>query len=492
MRQSRSRGARSRPPIGKYRIAAALMVALTVYGALLPFQFTPLTNDEARAAFHNIAVFPVDQLGARGDWVISTAQYVLLSFLVAAACTVGRHFRARLAAALAAALASATLALALEIAQMYFPPRTVSLNDIAVETTGGLLGAGLWLVFGRRVDEWIGRLGTVSTVARSANRLLPAYLLALFVIQLMPFDFVVSLSELEVKYDEGKIHLIPFHDLAPSDGLMKALLNFTCFLPLGFLASVSRPTGNSRTRFPWAVLAVPVAVELLQLFAYSRSFDVTDILTGWIGVIAGARLASLARASWVLQPSAARRQSSGVGWLVLFGAWLLIVLYLNWRPFDFTTQAQRFHDPEEYTSWGLRRFAIAPFVDYYWGSKYNALDQFVRKGVSFLPLGVLFALAGREIFATGRAYRVVAAAIAIGLVVEAGRYFLPTRSPSLTDVVIGCAGALAGYLLMRFVRATIWSDAALGLHVTGHPTEPSAHPQPQPGIWLLVADVKKN
>lgn len=82
----------------------------------------------------------------------------------------------------------------------------------------------------------------------------------------------------------------------------------------------------------------------------------------------------------------------------------------------------------------------APFVDYYWGSKYNALDQFVRKGVSFLPLGVLFALAGREIFATGRAYRVVAAAIAIGLVVEAGRYFLPTRSPSLTDVVIGCGG----------------------------------------------------
>jgi glycopeptide antibiotics resistance protein len=491
VRYAKPNAARPKPPVGRYRAIAGLLVGLTAYGALLPFQFTPLSADEARAAFRNLAYFPPDQLGARGDWVISAAQYALLSFLLAAAVTAGRHFRARLFAAVAAVAVTSAFALSLEVAQVYFPPRTVSWNDLVVESAGAAAGAVLWLIFGRRVDGWLGRLGAISTVASSASRLLPGYALALTVVQLMPFDFVVSFAELEVKFDEGKIYLTPFQNLATTAGWMKAALNVACFLPLGFLASVARPTRSGRAAFPWLALAAVPALELLQLVTYSRSFDVTDLITGVLGVMIGAALAKWARRSWVLQPSSAVNRPVGLIWLPLFGAWLLIVLYLNWQPFDFTAEPHRFRDAEELPAWGLRRFSPAPFVDYYWGSKYNALDQFIRKATSFVPLGVFFGLAAHGLYPRGGTRRVLAAAAAIGLVIEVGRYFLPQRQPSVTDILIGCAGALVGYLALQHVRAAIWADGALRGWNSSPKTDRAAGEVPQPGIWLVVADVNK-
>jgi len=469
-----------------------MLAALTAYGSLLPFQFTPLSSDEARAAFRNIAYFPADQLGARGDWVISTAQYALLSFLMAAAVTAGRHFRARLFASIAAFAVTAAIALGLELAQVFFPPRTVSWNDLVVETAGAIAGSTGWLIFGRRVDGWIGRLGSINTVASSASRLLPGYVLALAIVQLMPFDFVVSLSELEVKYDEGKIHLTPFQTLGTTDGWKKAALNVACFLPLGFLASVARARRNGRVPFPWLALAAPSLLEALQLLAYSRSFDMTDVFTGMIGVAIGAALATWARRTWVAQPVQPVNRRVGLAWLPLFGAWLLVVLYLNWRPFDFTADARRFQDAAELPAWGLRRFSIAPFVDYYWGSKYNALDQFIRKALSFVPLGVLCGLAARGLYSAGGSRRVVVAAAAIGVVIEIGRYFLPHRQPSVTDILIACSGALAGYLAMQHVRAAIWADGALHSWDARQSRNREPDTSPRPGVWLIITDVNNS
>ena len=51
--------------------------------------------------------------------------------------------------------AQRVLAAATEFAQIYFPPRTVSANDILVEGAGVLGGCAAWLLAGRRFSGWL-------------------------------------------------------------------------------------------------------------------------------------------------------------------------------------------------------------------------------------------------------------------------------------------------------------------------------------------------
>jgi hypothetical protein len=102
---------------------------------------------------------------------------------------------------------------------------------------------------------------------------------------------------------------------------------------------------------------------------------------------------------------------------------------------------------------------LAPFVDYYWGSKYNALDLFVRKGMTFLPAGVFVALSAHSVFQPGAARKAVVIAFAISAVMQVGRYFLPGRIPSVTDVLIACAAAWLGFRFTQYVRSIFWADS---------------------------------
>ena len=141
-------------------------------------------------------------------------------------------------------------------------------------------------------------------------------------------------------------------------------------------------------------------------------------------------------------------------------AWLAAVVYVHWHPFDFTLDPSRFAaDSEEFPVYGLRRMTLAPFVDYYWGSKYNALDQFAHKGLLFLAAGVLAGLSVREIYRRGAFLAGTAAAVAVAL--QAGRYFLPAHGASATDVLIEAAGFCFGFRFTQYVRATLWADASL-------------------------------
>jgi VanZ family protein len=454
---------RAVPTAAHYRWAAVGLVAFTFYGGLLPFHFTPMPLAEAVAVFRNATVWDPSDLMARGDWVVSIIQYAVLSYALMAAVCCDRRWSIGLIAALLVVPICAAVAVSIEFLQVYFPPRTVSVNDILVESAGGILGAGAWLAVGRRVTAWGRRLEGVTSLAGLARRLLPAYVVALLVVQLMPFDFVFGRDELAVKAAEGKIRLAPFGGGVDAALFGKMALAAAAFFPLGFLPALIR----RRSRQPigwlaglsWALLG-PALIEGGKLFVYSRTFEGANVLASMIGVMAGRWLGGRTRtrvlAAWAAAPRV------GLLWTVLWLAWMGTILYCNWRPFDFTTDPAQFAaDSDELPAVGMRRMALAPFVDYYWSSKYNALDRFAFKGLSFLPAGVLLALASRNIYGPGSGLRAVIMVAAVAIVVEAGRYFLPSRVPSVTDVVIQCAGAWLGFRMTQFVRATLWAEAAL-------------------------------
>jgi glycopeptide antibiotics resistance protein len=285
----------------------------------------------------------------------------------------------------------------------------------------------------------------------------------------MPFDFMVSFDELSLKYTEGKVRLNPWPGAAMAwpDALSKAALNLACFLPLGFLCGIARPRdldADARPGFPWAALATPALVESLQYFVYSRTCDAADVITGMVGILVGWRMGRRLSASIQFAPMALKKLSTAIGRLLplLFLVWLATVVYVYWRPFNFTTDPSQFGtDRDELQDFGFRRLTLAPFVDYYWGSKYNALDQFVRKALAFLPLGILIALSLRDLYRRGVAYWTVLIAFVIATGLEVGRYFLPSRSPSTTDIMIACGGAWVGFQIMQRFRVLFWAESAL-------------------------------
>jgi glycopeptide antibiotics resistance protein len=444
--------------------AAIALGAFTIYGSLLPFNFTSRAIDDARASFQEITFYPTADLAPRGDWVISTVQYGLLSFICLAAIAVDRPPWVGYLGALFVLAASVAFAIAIEFAQLFFSPRTVSLNDILAESIGAFLGVVGWLMAGRGITRWVRRLSVVFSLKVLARRLLPGYLAALFIVHLMPFDFVVGQNELAVKWTEGKINLVPFLSLSTPEAIGKLLLTIVSFIPVGLLSALAvRGSQNQVPTLPWQTFLLPPLIEFGQLLVYSRSFDVTDLLTGSLGIAVGGRLAhqlqTVLHSPQYVKPASTKGFSISILWPALLFAWGAIVVYLYWRPFDFTSDPAAFAgDPEEMSLYGLRRMSLAPFVDYYWGSKYSALDNFVRKALAFFPLGVLIALRERTLFQPWSTTRLItmAAVLAIGL--EVGRYFLPSHAPSTTDVLIFTAGAWLGFQTTQLVRAVIWSE----------------------------------
>jgi VanZ family protein len=439
------------------------MALLTVYGGLLPFHYQPLPPGEALAAFRAIAYSDFHDLEARGDWVITLVQYGVLSFLLTAALCVDRPRWTALLAAWAVVPAGFALCVAVEFAQLYFPPRTVALNDIILGCLGTVAGVVAWTVAGPAAVGWARRLATAAGVAELAARLLPAYLAVVLVVQLMPFDLVTRPGELAVKWEEGKIRLVPFASFEEFFALPKMALSIACFLPLGLLRELARARGRKARGLPLPpVILMPALVEFLQLFVYSRYCDVTDIITGTVGVVAGReigralppqRLAVLAGAANVWLRSAAP---------LLAAAWFGTVAVLYWWPMNFSADPALFvRDSEDFFAVGFRRVSLVPFVDYYWGSKYNALDQFVQKLVSFVPLGVIAACSLEDLFRPWIELKVVTAAAAVAGLIAVGQYFLPSHVPSLSSVLIQCTGAWVGFRLTRYLLAVLWAESAL-------------------------------
>ncbi|CAN5851603.1 hypothetical protein BH23PLA1_BH23PLA1_21430 [soil metagenome] len=459
------------PTAGHYTWVAHGLFLLTLYGSLIPFRYQAMPLEEALQRFQQIGYYDPTLAGARGDWVVNMVQYALLSFFYMAALCVDRRWYIGLLAAFLVIPGGWMTALILEFLQIYFP-RTVSINDLIVEGVGVVLGVVAWLVVGQKFTGWLRHFWGAKGVAGLARQALPAYFGLLLITHLMPFDFVLGADEIVAQYHKGRVQLIPFGGLAEAEGLkswLNPLANLAAFFPIGVLVGLlPRRAGRGGPGIVLLGLGVTALIEFFQLLVYTRFFDITDILTGtaaiglgYWGVRALRDSKGLDRVGGLV--SGPSRRFGATSWVALGLAWAGVLIVVNWQPFEFTTDPSRFRGvdadltDENTTVFGLRRMAWAPFVDYYWGSRYNALDQFVRRSISFAPLGALMALAFGRFERLGVAVAVLAALL-LSAVIETGQYFIPERHPSTTDVLIQTLGAWIGFRMARHVAHALGPD----------------------------------
>jgi VanZ family protein len=446
--EARSAGSPGRRWRAAYALVALAAAALVVYGSLVPFDFRAPPGDTVGLALRPPSV------ASRTDFVSNVLLFLPTGFALMGALCAGRLGLLSIAfGGVAAVLSTIALAWLVEWGQQFVPSRTPSWNDVIA---AGLAASGavvLWIAGGSRFTLWADRVMVHRQPRTGLEAVLLLYVVATALLQWLPLDVTIRPAELAEKYRAGRILLVPFASLPPAGfGLLRvvgaALIQFAPYGLLGLFlwmpASGARPPAL-------AVLfgvSVVVIIEAVQLFVYSRVFDVTDILLGAAGVSAGAWIGSRVWSNRTAAPEA-----RGVSWpLLAVPVWSLVLLVRHWYPFDFSV------DPE-FVRTRLPVVVNVPFRAYYLANPFDALNDAAIKALLAVPVGVLLWLcwppqATPRVRSWLRNAVLLSAAALFFMVVEAGQLLLPSRFPDVTDVLLGLGGAAVGLIVMaRYAHA---------------------------------------
>ena len=445
------------PPFGRGRClawafvyAVAVLYISTVVG---PAGLNFVPRDPA-AAWHALLATPYLANGSdqRPDWMANLVMLIPLGFLAAGALWPRAGILRRAAAAGAALLGCMIFVVAAKYAQLFFPPRTVSLNYILAQSLGAFTGVALFWLLGDRIA------GLRSDLAgRGGNRplvvLCTLYAVAYLVFLLFPFDFALSGEDLRQRAAALPQLLLSFPGARLPVGLrpLLPLADAAAAMPIGVLLALMRPA--------WPVGRLALAGLLLISAATAASLpllDATPSLAGLAfraaGIVAGAVLARrLARG----EPGGLRDRLSGlVPWLAL--PYVIAVLYVKgllspgWRTMP---EALAAFDP----------LGLLPFYHDYIVTKAHAAQSVAFELICFAPVGVMIALqAGRG----GRASVWLAAgtALVFSFAVEFGRWLKPGLQPDFSNPVIAAFGA----------GMAVWLTAGLTRPVAGPVAAPSS------------------
>ncbi|MGQ9861348.1 MAG: VanZ family protein [Thiobacillaceae bacterium] len=414
-------------------VAWLAYAAFVVYGSLVPLDFQPRPWDEAWRLFQHIRLLDVGAQG-RADWIANGVLYLPLAFLTAQVLA-GSRQRPSPLALVTALIICLTLAVTVEFVQLFFPPRTVSLNDLLAEGIGSLLGVGLAAAWGGRFRRLLADLASAPN--QLALRLLEAYAVAYIAFSLFPFDFLVSVREIAEKAQSGAWGWLFAPDAwHGSLGLTLAKLSGEALaaLPLGYLAHRLRPRPEH-----WPAAGALAAGALLGLIIETAQFFIVSgvsqglsLITRALGFHAGV---VLGRRAGSLHPSRiaaiARRHTVAAG--VLY--FLALATVNGWF--------ERRWMGMEHAARTLAELRFLPFYYHYYTTEQAALLSLTAVGLMYTPIGLLTWTTWSP-----PALALLLALLAAGLM-EASKLFLDGLRPDPTNVLLAGLAAWATAHLAR-------------------------------------------
>ena len=432
------------------RALTVLYLALVVHVTLVPAEF----GVSERRFLRHLAqmVLALDprhpshlSLHALADLATNVLLYVPLGLLCAGAQRRPRRLGAGLGAA---------ISLALEVQQAATWDRTASLLDVLANGAGHAAGYGVarWLVLGRGVSHaiFVGGKGS-DAFAHLAGGLRSAYVLALLVLSLYPYDVTVSAGRLWSKAlgdgsEPGRIHAFL---ATPWDGARLAGVVLVLSLSAAF-GALSWLAGRASARpAPAAIalqgLAVAGLVEAGQVVVASRTADVAQVFAGAVGAAFGAALARRFTGA-AAQPSAPGSRLRAA-LLVATTLWILVLWTEAWRPFAITPSWQDAARKLVFESRWIPSLRGAPAP--WWAV--------AREAGLYVPLGLLLG-AWPDRSRVRLRWKRLAPAVAIsalGCALELSQCLIVGRVVDATDALAHAAGGVLG-LGLAALSAARW------------------------------------
>lgn len=416
-------------------------LAFVVYGSLVPLNFQPLPWDSAWQAFRNIPYLDLG-IASRADWFANALLYIPLTFIWL--CGVGNFHQGTGRGMVVAVVLLCAIAVcgAVEFAQLFFPPRTVSLNDIIAEILGSILGALLWLAWGRHILRWLGELGQSEHAALGAA--LSLYLCAYLGFSLFPFDFVINARELNERIATGAISPLLNATVYSSIGrcAVQLLLEAALAAPLGIILGRMKPLSRGSFVGPAFVAGalLGIVIEGAQLFLYSGISQGISVLTRGAGSAAGAIFFQRFLRQGISDTETVLFRFRGLA-IACIPCYLAGLAALQqWHLHDWL----RWND-------AMRRLAqvhFLPFYYHYFTSETAALISLWFTTLAYVPTGALvYWLEGSN----KKRHGILMPAVLAGLLscaVEFIKLFQLQRHPDPTNVLIAASAGAAGYVLL--------------------------------------------
>jgi VanZ family protein len=410
-------------------------VLLDIYASIVPLEFSPLPWAESMDRWRSIPWLELS-VWERADWIANTLIFIPPTFLICgyicSSRNIGRgvlFFRLTIWFVF-----MALLVVGIELIQIWFPPRTVSWNDIVAGVVGVLLGVLGWLVLGPFIVNWFSSLLQKPSVSSKVASVVIAGMLVCVLYSLYPFDVVFSLAEMEEKRIQGRLR---WWTDTESLGLLSILQSWT----LAALRMVPFGLGLGWRTRPWFALPIigvlSILFEVIQIPIFSKHAAGDEVLAGICGGVAG---------WWI-----ARNAKKIVRVFEHPGTWLLcIATCITLVPIAFVARYQMvITDPEVIVErwWGV---LTPPLSRYYYTSEYSALTNLAGKMAMFGVLGMCIAgySRSRQPYPYWR-YFIVGLLMAafMGCMIEVLQVYLAPFIADLSDVIIYLVGYGLGFVL---------------------------------------------
>ncbi|CAI8967213.1 VanZ family protein [Methylocaldum szegediense] len=419
-------------------------LVFVVYGSLVPFEFRDYSFDEALEQFAAIRYLDLG-IESRADWIANIVLYVPLAFL-GCASAVGMRSTAALRhlTTLAVFAFCIAVAIAVEFIQIFFAPRTVSLNDLLAETLGSIGGIALFSLGRWRI---VRLLDAFAEGGRSSlYAAIIAYSVLYLLLSMFPYDFVLSARELEWKLNSDNWGwLIAGNCSGWLRCTARQVSEILAIAPLGTFIALAAPVLRFRRIFLiGAVLGL--ILEPFQLLLASGVSQGLSVLWRGVGLVVGAAIGRLLRRygpvalAWIIKT------------IIPFAAvpYLLALLAVSgwfssaWLPLGDAVAR-------------LADVRFIPFYYHYYTTEQAALVSLLAQAGMYAPIGL--AIWARRTHGSGTekpgVLQASLFAAALALPVEFGKLLVPPKHPDFTNLLIAAASAAAAYALAHWVGAIL-------------------------------------
>ena len=425
-------------------------VTLLIYASLLPLNYRPLDWTQTIQRWKSI---PWLQLGVyrRSDWIANGLVVVPAGFLLTGALRYRRGDRSwidwliDLGASALVLVFLVALVLGIELVQGWFPPRTVSRNDILAGWIGALAGILCWHISGRWLIGTLDRFASKSTVDERFQICAGMICLASIIHTFFPFDLILNLKELKEKIAMERINWIPDFRSVFDFWSWKGVINQSIKMAFwGVWIGLNR-----QPKRPILMLfSIVLLLELAQIPIYSRHFSVSQIVFGLLAGVAGL-LVTRSRKSW------GTRLWEPRFWIVVSACWAILLFFSLTQGYGRVTT-----DLPEILE-RFRGFFLPPFSRYYYTSEFRAASSILAKSMLYGGFGMSLGMIGMtsDLF-RGNSFKAMAWAsiVFLALAIEATQIFLPPLYSDSTDFLIATLSGIMGFKCIQHIFTPVLAE----------------------------------
>jgi len=453
-----ARRAEDGPSRGLFAVVALLLTALLAYSsamlAVRGSHFVWIPPEEALRRLLDVRwiEYGSDQ---RADWMANLIALVPIGYCWFAALVPRRGVAGVIAGVAATVVIGIAIILGVKFAQLYRPPRTVTLNYIVAQCGGFTVGMIANVLFAAPLARAFATFRKDSLPA--VTTALTIYAVLLLIFYLSPFDFAVTAQDWSERpaVIRETVFSLPGEGRPAALRLMLLAAGALIPAPIGMLAQLRRPRLGVLGLAGIGVLLMGL-VLLLWVAMVSGRPSLPTLAYRAAGVVCGGLLVR-----WLRRADLARIRRALV-WLLVPGVpgYLMTLVYINnlvsthWYSLEEAIRA---------TDWVI----LQPFYLFYIVAKSQALLSVVVHIGMYAPIGVMFWLAGWE--RRGHAWLAALLAVVASTAIEVARWMRPGLGPDINELLLSGIGAWAAVRVLPL----FW-------HALGEFSHSGAAPAPEP------------